>query len=71
VNTALNLLTFLGAFAAQWGIGAVINLWPASDNGYAVPGYRAAFGMMLGLQLISFAVVMIWRQGSEDRSVQP
>ena len=62
VNTALNLLTFLGAFAAQWGIGAVINLWPASDSSYAIAGYRAAFGLMLGLKLISYAVVMISRR---------
>lgn len=51
-NTTLNLLVFTGAFAAQWGIGAVIGLWPASpDGGYAAEGYRAAFAVILALQI--------------------
>lgn len=54
VNTALNLLVFVAAFAAQWGIGAIINLWPfTAGGGYAPPGYQAAFAMMLLLQLLS------------------
>ena len=54
VNTALNLLVFVAAFSAQWGIGAIINLWPATaDGGYAPAGYQAAFVMMLLLQLLS------------------
>lgn len=57
VNTALNLLVFIAAFSAQWGIGAVINLWPGTpDGGYAAPGYQAAFAMMLALQLMA----MLW-----------
>ena len=55
VNTALNLLVFIAAFAAQWGIGAVINLWPvAASGGYAPAGYQAAFSVMLGLQTVTF-----------------
>jgi MFS family permease len=54
VNTAVNLLVFVAAFSAQWGIGAIINLWPGTaDGGYAPPGYQAAFGMMLLLQILS------------------
>jgi predicted MFS family arabinose efflux permease len=54
VNTALNLLVFVAAFAAQWGIGAIINLWPVvAGGGYAPPGYQAAFAMMLLWQLLS------------------
>lgn len=54
VNTAINLLVFVAAFSAQWGIGAIINLWPgAADGGYAPPGYQAAFTMMLVLQLLA------------------
>ena len=54
VNTALNLLVFIAAFSAQWGIGAIINQWPGTpDGGYAPPGYQAAFGMMLLLQILS------------------
>ncbi len=49
-NTGLNLLVFIAAFAAQWGIGAVISLWPATGSGYAAAGYHAGFGLMLALQ---------------------
>ncbi len=53
VNTGVNLLVFICAFAAQWGIGAIINLWPGTaSGGYAPPGYQAGFAMMLCLQLI-------------------
>lgn len=55
VNTALNLLVFLAAFAGQWAIGAIIGLWPVrGDGGYALAGYRAGFGVMLGLQALGF-----------------
>jgi predicted MFS family arabinose efflux permease len=54
VNTALNLLVFVAAFSAQWGIGAIINLWPVTaGGGYAPSGYQAAFTMMLLLQLLA------------------
>jgi sugar phosphate permease len=56
VNTGLNLLVFIMAFTAQWGIGVVINLWPSTTAGYALPGYQAGFGVMLGLQ----AVAAVW-----------
>jgi predicted MFS family arabinose efflux permease len=57
VNTALNLLVFVAAFAAQWGMGAIIGRWPATvAGGYDPLGYRAAFGTML----IIIAVTMIW-----------
>jgi predicted MFS family arabinose efflux permease len=51
VNTGLNLLVFVSAFAGQWAMGAVIDLWPTTDGHYALAGYRAAFGMMFALQL--------------------
>ena len=57
VNTGVNLLVFICAFAAQWGIGAIINLWPGTaTGGYAPPGYQAGFAMMLCLQ----AVALLW-----------
>ena len=57
VNTAANLMVFVVAFAGQWGIGSVINLWPVSDSGgYAPEGFQAAFSLMLGLQIIA----LIW-----------
>jgi len=54
VNTGVNLLVFIAAFSAQWGIGAIINLWPGTAaGGYAPAGYQAGFGMMLCLQVIA------------------
>lgn len=55
VNTALNLLVFVGAFVMQWGLGAVIGLWPATSGGYAPHGYGVAFGLVLVLQLVALS----------------
>ncbi len=53
-NTGLNVLVFVAAFAAQWAIGAIIGLWPqAADGGYHTSGYRAGFGLIFGLQLVT------------------
>ena len=55
-NTGLNVIAFGGAFAAQWGIGAIVGLWPGDAPGsYALAGYRAGLGTSLALQLICFA----------------
>jgi MFS family permease len=57
VNTAVNLLVFIAAFAGQWAIGAIIELWPVGVDGRcALAGYQAGFGMMIGLQALS----LIW-----------
>lgn len=55
VVTALNMVTFLLAFAAQAGVGAIINLWPVVEGGYAFEGYRAAFGLCSLLQIAAVA----------------
>ena len=67
VNTALNLLVFVSAFAAQWGVGAVINLWPeTAGGGYDPAGYRVAFGILLGLETLGLGwFVVAWRRGSK------
>jgi predicted MFS family arabinose efflux permease len=55
VNTAQNMLTFIGAFVAQWGIGLIINQWPASSNGNFDPaGHQSAFAFMVILQILAF-----------------
>jgi MFS family permease len=59
VNTGLNLLVFIAAFGAQWGVGAVIDQWPNTLTGYAPEGYRTGFGMLLVLQVLAF----IWFVG--------
>ena len=56
VNTSANVLFFFGAFAAQAGMGALINLWPTTAaGGYAPEGYAAAFGTMLVLQILALS----------------
>ena len=57
VNAGLNLLLFTASFFVQWGIGAIIDLWPATNAGqYAAEGYQAAFAALLVLQVIA----LIW-----------
>ena len=66
VNTGLNLLVFVAAFAGQWGIGAIINLWTPSAGGtYPAAAYRAAFGVMLLLQ--SLGLLWFFLSGKFDR----
>jgi predicted MFS family arabinose efflux permease len=52
LNTALNVLVFVAAFAVQWGIGGVIEafaaLFPALP---ASAGYRAAFALTIAAQI--------------------
>ena len=55
VMTALNMFTFLLAFAFQYSVGAIIGLWPVTDGRYAVEGYRAAFGLFWVLQAAAVA----------------
>jgi MFS family permease len=53
VNTGLNLLVFLAAFAAQWGVGAIIGQWPATAaGGYDPAGYCWGFALLAGLQIL-------------------
>ena len=55
VVTALNMVTFLLAFAVQFGVGAIINLWPVVDGRYALDAYRTAFGLCWLLQVAAVA----------------
>ncbi len=67
VYTTANLLVFIVAFTAQWGIGLIINLWPQSEPGqFSAIGYQVAFGTVLSIQLLSFVWIgvskLIWPQ---------
>jgi MFS family permease len=54
-NTAQNLLFFGFTFAAQAGIGAIIELWPSLPGGaFAPAAYRAAMGVMLVLETLAY-----------------
>lgn len=62
-NTAMNLLLFLAAFAIQYAIGAVIELFPPAGEGrYAPRSYQVAFGIFLGVQLVCFAIYLANRR---------
>jgi hypothetical protein len=50
-NTALNLMVFVTSFLVQWGMGIVINLYPASRGSFAAEGYALAFGVTAVLQV--------------------
>ncbi|WP_291315063.1 MFS transporter [Desulfuromonas sp.] len=66
-NTGLNLPVFVAAFVAQWAIGAIIGLWPeTATGGYDPAGYRAGFGVVLGLQ--GLAGGWYWVRGKVDSS---
>ena len=55
-NTAINLVTFLAAFGAQYAIGALIDLFPTTAAaGYSARGYQVGFGAFFALQLLALA----------------
>ncbi|MEM7021658.1 MAG: MFS transporter [Pseudomonadota bacterium] len=55
-NTAVNLLLFLTAFAVQYAIGAIIDLFPTTGTGYSPEGYRWGIGVFLAAQMLA----LIW-----------
>ncbi len=59
-NTALNFVVFVVAFFEQWGLGIVINQFPAG-NGYDEAGYRLAMGLALAAQVAALAWYLLWR----------
>jgi len=54
VNTALNLLVFVGAFGLQWGIGAALDLGVAQGLSYA-GAFKWTLGLILAAQLLAYA----------------
>ncbi len=67
VNTASNVLMFGCSFAFQWGIGAVLKLYPVVDGRYAPQGYGAAFLALAALQLAALA----WLYPLREKSYSP
>ena len=53
VNTALNLMVFIGAFGIQWGFGVAVDALQASGHS-ARDAYQITFGGLLGLQVLSW-----------------
>lgn len=61
VNTAMNLLVFVGAFLLQWGIGVVIDYWSAGEA-FSVAGYRVAFTVLVTLQGLALLWYLAFRR---------
>ena len=62
-NTAMNLLMFAGSFAAQWGIGVVVDAARLALGLDAVGGLRFAFALVLALYAAAYAwFVLGWRR---------
>jgi predicted MFS family arabinose efflux permease len=62
VNTAVNLLVFLGAFAAQWGVGAIVERWPAQEGRHPAAAYGAAFGALVAAEALALALLSLSRE---------
>ena len=59
-TTSMNMLTFGGTFAAQYLIGWVIDLWPATAaGGYEPEAYTWAFGAALAFQALGLLWLML------------
>lgn len=55
-NTAMNWVMFVWAFTAQFGIGAIINMFPGKAGaGYQPLSYQVAFGAVLAVELAALA----------------
>ena len=53
VSTAVNLITFMVAFIAQYAIGAIMQfIEPGKMTGYSLFSYQVSFGVFLGLIII-------------------
>ncbi len=71
VITGLNVFTFLGAFSMQWGIGAIIDLWPAEQPGqFLDTGYQSAFSVSLAIQVAAMIWLHIAHKGSHRGAPQ-
>jgi MFS family permease len=58
VNTALNLLVFVGAFVLQWGIGAAVDAFVS----HGVPragSFRWTFSVLLAAQVLAFVWFLV------------
>lgn len=70
VNTALNLCAFVGAFALQWGYGALMDLARAHGQSPA-QAHRGAFMLLLGLQAAGVAWYLLGARRSVSGAFRP
>jgi hypothetical protein len=62
VTTASNVLMFALSFLFQWGVGAVLRLYPVADGQYSAQGYGTALTILAVLQLAVLAWLLPLRQ---------
>jgi MFS family permease len=65
VNTASNVLMFGCSFAFQWGIGAVLRLYPVAGESYSPQGYATAFFVLAAVQVAA----LLWLLPMKERSL--
>jgi predicted MFS family arabinose efflux permease len=62
VNSTMNLLVFVGAFAIQAGVGAVINHFTPPGARFAPEGYQVALGLFFVLQVAGWLWFVVTRR---------
>jgi MFS family permease len=62
VATASNVLMFGVSFLFQWGVGAVLRLYPVTDGQYSPQGYSTALILLAVLQLAVLAWLLPLRE---------
>jgi MFS family permease len=68
VTTSSNVLLFATSFAFQWGVGTLLGLWPSESGRYQPEAYRAAFGLLLALQLMAALWLLTARDARRGES---
>ena len=75
VSTAVNLITFMVAFIAQYAIGAIMQfIEPGKMTGYSLFSYQVSFGVFLGLMiilLINYFIMTYFRNTKDNISDIP
>lgn len=66
-NTGINVFGFSGMFLGQWGLGAVLDLWPQSASGYAPQAYTWALGLAWAIQFAGLAWLWTGRRLLENK----
>jgi MFS family permease len=64
VNTAANVAFFFVSFLFQFGIGAVLRLFPVVEGRYSPDGYMLAFGLIAAAQCAVLAWLLPMKEGA-------
>ena len=58
---------FIGAFAGQWGVGVIINMWPELPSGnYDPAGHQVALITLVCIELVAFTLFLWPRREKTD-----